>query len=183
MDLQRNGKKRSYGLTFFPNSCSALLLSCSRQHHTASQKYGQISDNNCVRLYHNRVYQSGAYISNDLLHGFLTDAEGGSVFCMIGVGCWIIVWVSDILPQFILCSAIEQCETLPQYGAYQSGAYISNGLLHGFLIDAEGMVCCVVLYDRCWVLDYCLGICIGVCICIFKFCLTFLQFILSFILE
>ncbi|CZR62926.1 uncharacterized protein PAC_12823 [Phialocephala subalpina] len=31
----------------------------------------------------------------------------------------------------------QLCETLPAYRAYQSGAYTNNGILHGFLIDAE----------------------------------------------
>ncbi|KAF8858768.1 hypothetical protein BDZ45DRAFT_590705 [Acephala macrosclerotiorum] len=31
----------------------------------------------------------------------------------------------------------QLCETLPNYKAYQSGAYTNNGILHGFLIDAE----------------------------------------------
>lgn len=31
----------------------------------------------------------------------------------------------------------QLCETLPNYRAYQSGAYTNNGVLHGFLIDAE----------------------------------------------
>ncbi|KUJ09311.1 uncharacterized protein LY89DRAFT_598097 [Mollisia scopiformis] len=41
------------------------------------------------------------------------------------------------MPQVWANKRQQLCETLPAYRAYQSGAYTSEGILYGFLVDAE----------------------------------------------